>query len=185
MEGQVHQDQVHHSAPYTFSFIRFLLQPPAVYPRAIQKIPREQAEIEVRLPRMSGTHLSQTEITEKRMTISVILFLFHSFNLQVLYLVGGVLVSDENSHHKVLASCSEGSQGILHIGSSRLMGDLERARRIGLEERLEHLAGLAAAVVVGGREDGDLQIVREPGGQLVHISLSEIFRYRSKDLITS
>ena len=133
MEGQVYQDQVYYSAPYTLTIVRILLQPTAVHPRSVQALPGEQAPFALRFPRMPGTDIPQTEIklrevlfrTSLNFTITLLLttkltvihhltnlvpnLLIHRFNFNMLYLVSRILVVDEDSDKEYFASGIKGS----------------------------------------------------------------------------
>ena len=90
-------------------------------------------------------------------------FLLHSFNFQMLYLVGRVLETDKDRDHEVFSSGGQGAQRIFHVGPACLVGYLEGARCVGLEEGLQQLAGLTAAVFVRAGENRYLKVVGEPG----------------------
>ena len=133
MEGKVHQDQVHHPASDTFSIIRVLLQPSAVYPRSLQEVPGEQAPQQIRLLGMSGTDIPQTEIKLREVlfraslnfTITLLLTtkltvihhltnlvpnqLIHRFNFNMLDLISGILIVHKNCHQEDFASGIKGS----------------------------------------------------------------------------
>ena len=56
-----------------------------------------------------------------------------------------IAIIDEYCHYEHFTACSQGSQCVFLVGTSGLMGYLERARSVGAEERLEDLSRLIAA----------------------------------------
>ena len=51
-------------------------------------------------------------------------------DLEVLDLVGGLVVTDKDGDKEHFASCIEGSEGIFHVGTTGLVGDFKRSRRV-------------------------------------------------------
>ena len=65
LEGQVHQDQVHHPAPHAFAEFRVLLQPAAVHPRSLQAFPGKQAPQPLRLYGLHPAGFCAAEIKKR------------------------------------------------------------------------------------------------------------------------
>jgi hypothetical protein len=107
-----------------------------------------------------------------------------AFDLEMLDLVGGFVVTHEYRDDEHLTSGIQCSQGVFHVGTAGLVGNLEGTRSIGLEEGLHDLAGLITARVVGVGKDRHFKVVREPGRKPLGISLGKIFRYRVEHIVS-
>ena len=103
----------------------------------------------------------------------------------MLYLVGRVLESDEYRDHEVFSSGGQGAQRVFHVGPAGLVGYFEGAWCVGLEEGLQQLASLVAAVFVCAGENRYLKVVGEPGRELLRIACPHIFGYRREDFVSS
>lgn len=63
------------------------------------------------------------------------------------------------------------------------MGDVERARGVGLEESLQDLSGLSPAGVALLRRYTYLKVVVEPCREAVRVSFDHVLAYRGENII--
>ena len=82
-----------------------------------------------------------------------------------------------------VAAGIQDTQGVFHVRTPGGVGDVEGPGRVGVEERLQDLADLVLAGIVGFGEDGDLQIVREPGGKPFRITVADVFGNRNEHVV--
>ena len=68
----------------------------------------------------------------------------------------------------------EQADHVFFIGFRRLVGDRERTRGIGFEKIAKDFAGLFLGTASGRRDDSNVQIVGEPGGEGGGISGGEV-----------
>ena len=95
-------------------------------------------------------------------------------DFELLDLIGPVgLRGDENRDDEDLAAGVQLAQGVFHVGAGGLVGDVEGTRGVGVEEGLDDLTGLGLGAVAGVGDDGDFQVVGEPGGEAGGISLGK------------
>lgn len=76
-----------------------------------------------------------------------------------------------------LAAGIELTDEIFFVGLRGLMGDFERTGGVGGKETPENLAGLLFGTAAGSGQDGDVQIVGEPGGKRSFITGGQVFGY--------
>ena len=104
--------------------------------------------------------------------------------LELLDLVSSVgFRGDENGYDEHLSAGVQFAERVFHVGPGGLVRDVEGARGVSVEKGLDDLAGLGPGTVAGGRDDGDLEVVGEPGGQAGGVSLGDIFADGDKDII--
>ena len=109
----------------------------------------------------------------------------HRLDLEMLDPVSAAFDVDEDGDQEGLSSGLERADGVFHVVFAGRVGDAERTGRIGLEETLDDLPGLALAAVVGRGSDADVEIVRKPRRQTLAFTLRDVFGDRDEDVIFS
>ncbi len=88
--------------------------------------------------------------------------LFAPLYFQLLDLEVILFVTYENRHHESLASCIQDAESIPHVGTSRIVGNIERMGRMGTEKGLDYLPRLVPARIARFGNYGYFKIVRKP-----------------------
>ena len=78
-------------------------------------------------------------------------------------------------HGEVFSAGLERAEGIFHVITPGGVVDGEGAGRVVLEEGLDDLLGLGLGRIARLRDDGDLEGVVEPGGEVVGVALRDVF----------
>jgi len=110
----------------------------------------------------------------------VLLFVVYSQNLDMV----SVFADHYGNCDGIIALIAvQPADGVLHYAFPAFVDDVEAVRPVGIEERLhDFLCLVLAATVVGIAEDGDFEVVGEPCGKPVGVSLLDVFADRDENI---